>query len=201
MRLIEGVGGEFLPVGPYLLKHLRVVTVLHAAFDELRLHGIYDVLLLLTHRLTQRVALASGEVCQLTAEQHDLLLIYRDAVGVLQVLLHARYVVGDRLLSVLALDERGDVVHRSRTVEGVHGDEVFKYRRVQLAKVFLHSRTLKLECSDGLSALIELICQFIVNGDIVQVDVYAACQLYILHGLLLLRERLQAQEVHLYQSC
>ncbi len=66
MRLVEGVGGELLPVAPYLVEHLRVVAVLLAALDELGLHGVDYVLLLLTHGLAQRIALASCETRQLT---------------------------------------------------------------------------------------------------------------------------------------
>ena len=66
MRLVEGVGGERLPVGPYLLKHLRVMAVALATLDELWLHGINDVLLLLTHSLTKGVTLTSREVGELT---------------------------------------------------------------------------------------------------------------------------------------
>ena len=65
MRLVEGIGGEFFPIAPYLLEHLRVVTVLLSLLDELRFHRVYNVLLLLTHRLTKGITLTSGEVCQL----------------------------------------------------------------------------------------------------------------------------------------
>ena len=65
VALVEGVGGELLPVAPYLFEHLRVVAVGLSALDELRLHGVHDVLLLLSHGLAQGVALASGEVGQL----------------------------------------------------------------------------------------------------------------------------------------
>ena len=66
MRLIEGIGGESFPVAPDLIERLRVVPVLLAALDELRFHGIDDILLFLTHGLTQGVALTTGEVCQQT---------------------------------------------------------------------------------------------------------------------------------------
>ena len=66
MRLVESVGGELLPVGPYLLKHLGVVAVLLATLDELGFHGVNDILLFLTHGLTQGIALATGEVGQLS---------------------------------------------------------------------------------------------------------------------------------------
>ena len=85
MRLVERIGGELFPVGPYLLQYLRIVAVLRAALDELRLHLIHNVLLLLAHRLAQGIALASGEACQFARKQHDLFLVDRDAVGVAEV--------------------------------------------------------------------------------------------------------------------
>ena len=65
MRLVEGIGGKLLPVSPYLIKHLLVVSVFLAACNKLRLHGIYDIFLLLTHRLTERITLTTGKICQL----------------------------------------------------------------------------------------------------------------------------------------
>ena len=184
MRLVEGVGGEGFPVAPYLLKHLRIVTILHTTFDELRLHGVDDILLLLTHRLTQGVALTTGEVGQQSGEQHHLLLIHGDAIRILQVFLHHRDIVGDRFISMLTTDELGDIAHRSRTIEGVHGDEILKDRRLQFAQIFLHARRLKLEGSNGTSLLIEFVGLGVVYGNRIQVDLYATGTLDILARLL-----------------
>ena len=128
MRLVERIGGEFLPVTPNLFEHLRVVAVLLAALDELGLQVVQLVLEFLTHRLTQRVRLAAGEVGQKTRQEHDLLLVDRDAVGVLQVLLHDGNVVHDGTAAVLTGDEVGNIVHRAGPVEGVHGDQVLEGR-------------------------------------------------------------------------
>ena len=64
MRLVERIGSKSLPVAPNLLENLWIVTILLAALNELRLHCIYDVLFLLTHRLTKSVTLTSCEVGQ-----------------------------------------------------------------------------------------------------------------------------------------
>src|SRR4030095_5448689 len=45
---------------------------------------------------------------------HDLLLVDHDPVGLLEVPLHRRVLVGDLRLAVLALDEVGDEVHGAR---------------------------------------------------------------------------------------
>ena len=200
MRLVEGIGGEFLPVGPNLFKHLRVVAVALSALDELRLHGIYDVFLLLTHCLTKGIALASGEVGQLTGKQHDLLLIDGYAVGILQILLHAGNVVGDFLPAVLSGDERRDVVHWTRTVKGIHSDEVFEDRGMQLAQVFLHARGFELERSYGAASLIQLVGEGVVDGNRVEVDFLARVMTDILDGFFQNGERFQSEEVHLDES-
>ena len=184
MRLVEGVGGKLLPVGPDLLQNLRIVSVLHAAIDKLRLHGVNDILLLLTHGLTQGVALTTGEVGQLTRQQHHLLLIHRDTIGILQVLLHTVDIVLDLLTSVLTGNEGRDIVHRSWTVEGIHGDEILEHGGMQFTQVFLHTCRLKLERADGLSLLIELVGLGVIDGDRVEIHVDASCALDIGTGLL-----------------
>ena len=157
MALVEGVRGKLLPVRPYLLEHLGVVAVGLSAFDELWLHRVDYGLLLLAHGLAQRVALASGEVGELPREQHDLLLVDRYAVCVLEIFLHAGYVIPYFLLPVLARYERRDIVHWARTVEGVHGYEVFKHAGMELPEVFLHAGRLKLERSYRAALAIQLV--------------------------------------------
>ena len=176
------------------------MAVPHTAVDEFRLHRIDDVFLLLTHRLTQGVTLTSGEVSQQSREQHYLLLIHRDAIGILQVFLHHGDIVGNRLVTVLTTDELRDITHRSRTIEGVHSDKVLEDGGLQFAQVFPHTVRLKLERADGATFLIELVGIGIVDGNGVEIDLNAACTLDILASLLQLRECLQTEEVHLDQS-
>ena len=109
------------------------MSVLLSALDELGLHLVQFVAQLLTHSFTQGIALASGEVGQQAREEHHLLLIYGDTVGVLQVFLHDRDVILDGLPALFAVNEVWDVVHRSRPVEGIHGDEVLERGGLQFA--------------------------------------------------------------------
>ena len=102
---------------------------------------------------------------------------------------------------MLAPDELRDVGHRSRTIEGIHSDEVLEDRRLQLAQVFPHAVRLELEGADGASLLIELIGLGVVEGDVVEVDVDASCELDVGTSLLQLGEGLQSEEVHLDESC
>ena len=130
------------------------MTILFSALDKLRLHGIYDILFLLTHGLTQGITLTTSEVGKLTAKKHHLLLIYRDTIGIFQIFLHTRNIVGNERWVVLTTNKLWNIVHRSWTIQSIHGDKVFEYRRVQIAKVLLHTRRLKLEGTNGASLLI-----------------------------------------------
>ena len=140
MALVEGVGSEGTPVLPDFLQNLRVVAVGFSALDEFGVHVVQLLDEFLAHRLSECIALAAGEVGDFAGEEHDLLLIDRDAVGVLQIFLHARQVIDNRLLPVLSGDELWDILHRSGTVERVHGDEVLEGRGSQVAEVALHAR-------------------------------------------------------------
>ena len=200
MRLVEGIRGEFLPISPDLLQNLRVVAVFLAALNEFRLHRVDNILLLLTHRLTQGITLTSGEISQLSGEQHHLLLIHGNTIGIFQVFFHAGDIVFNLFTAVLSGNERRDIVHRSWTIEGIHGDKVLKDGRMQFTQVFLHTVRLKLEGTDGTALLIEFVCLGIVNGDSVEIDLYAPRTLDVSTCLLQLRQRLQPQEVHLDKS-
>ena len=106
---------------------------------KLGVHVVELVAELFTHGLAEVVALAAGEIGNLAREKHDLLLVDGDAVGLLQVLLHAVQVVGDGLTAVLAVDELRDVGHRARAEQGVHGNKVFEDCRLERPQVFLHA--------------------------------------------------------------
>ena len=71
---------------------------------------------------------------------------------------------------------------------------------MKLLQIFLHSRRLKLERSDGTALLIELIGQIVVNRDVVKVYLLSRCLLDHLHRLFQLREGFQTEEVHLDKS-
>ena len=58
---------------------------------------------------------------------------------------------------MLALDEVGDVLHGSRTVQGIHGYEVLESGGLKLAEIFLHTGRLELERADGASGAVQLI--------------------------------------------
>ena len=197
---VEGIGGEFLPVFPYLVEFVFGMSVGFTTFVEENLEFVHFLDLLLAHGFAEGVALAAGESCQLAGEKHDLLLVYGDAIGVLEVLFHAGDVVFDRFASLLAVDEVGNVVHRTRTVERVHSDEVFKDMRLQFAEVFLHAGGLELERAHGVALTVELVSLLVVDGNVVNINVNAVVLFNHLDGVLDDSEVLEAEEVHFDKS-
>ena len=173
MTLVEGIGSELLPLLPYLGEYLLGVAVLLATLVEEHLQLVHLVDLLLSHSLAQRVALATGEARQQAAQKHDLLLIDGDAVGILQILLHHRYVIFYGFTPLLTVDELGYVVHGARTVEGVHSNKVVNDMRLQLAQVLLHARRLELEHAHRIALAEKLVCSLVVQRQVVHVDIYA----------------------------
>ncbi len=74
---------------------------------------------------------------------------------------------------MLTVDKRRNVFHRARSVQGVHRDEVFKLVGLQLAQVFLHAHTFKLERAGGFTALKKLVGLQIVQRNVVYIDIDA----------------------------
>ena len=200
MRFIEGIGRKFLPVLPDFRQHFRVVTIRFAAVHELDLQRLQNRHLLLSHRLTELVALAAGEVRQEAAQKHHLLLINGHAISVLEVFLHHGDVVRHGLQTLLAADELRNIIHRSRTVERVHGDEVANDGRLQLPQVFLHTGGLELKDRYRPSFLEELISHLVVDGYMVDVDIDALRFLDVSQTLFDDRQGDEAEEVHLDQT-
>ena len=199
VRFVESIGSKFLPVFPDLIQGIGVVTVTLTAFHEFILEACQHRHLFLTHRLTEFITLTSGEVSQQSAQQHDLLLIDRDTVGVLEVFLHHRDIVGHGFKPLFTLDELRDIIHWSGSVEGIHGDEVTNDGRFQFTQVFLHTGGLELEDSHRAAFLEELIGQLIVNRYMVDVDINAACFLDVTQTFFDDRQGNQTEEVHLDQ--
>ena len=193
MRLVESIRSELFPLFPNLFEtffHLGFGQIFglgqfgHTLFHELFVQFLHLGQLLLTHRLTQRIGLASREIGQLAREQHHLLLIDANAVGVLQILFHTIEIVFDFLPALLAGDKIRDVVHRSGAIEGVHCDDVADDRRLQLAEVFLHSGRFKLERANGVTRRVQFVSFLVVNRNVVNVDVDATGFLDVAQGIL-----------------
>ena len=208
--LVERVGCERLPVGPYLLDKLgrfslvlpfvdAELGVLHAALDELGLEFVHYVHELLAHGLAKLVRLATSEAGEKSRQKHDLFLIDRDAVGILQILLHQRMVVGDRLVALLSRDKARYVLHRTWAVESIHGDQVGKTLGLERHEPLLHSVRLELEKAGSLAASEKLVGQLVVVRYLVRIEVDAPL-LQKRYAFLLDSKRLEPEEVHLQKA-
>ena len=197
VALIESIRSKGAPVVPNLFKHLFVVPIGLSARDKFGVHVVQLLDKLLTHRLTQGIALAAREVCNEAREQHHLLLVNRDAVGVFKVFLHAREVVDNGFVAVLAGNELRDIGHWPRAIKGVHRNEVFEGRGLQFAQILLHARRLKLEGADGAPVAEELVSSGVVDRYAVDVEFDAETFPDVLEGFLDNGESFQSEEVHL----
>ena len=211
MGLVERVGRKLLPVSPDLLDELlgdllilplvdAELWIVETSLDELRLQLVHDVHELLAHGLAELVGLSAREPGKKAREQHHLFLIHRYAVRILQVLLHQRMVVRDRLLALLSVDEGGNVVHRAGTVQRVHCDKVGEPFRLKRDEPFLHAVGFELKKSSRLTASEKLVSLLVVVGDVVGIDVNPVKLLDERNALLLDRQRLEAEEVHLEKA-
>ena len=154
MRFIKCIRSKLFPVGPNLLKDFRVMSVFPSAFNELRFHMIQLITQLFTHRFTQGIGFTAGKVGQQTRQEHHLLLIHSNTISILQVFLHHRNVILNRFTSVFTINKIRNIIHRTRTIKSIHGNQVLKSRRLQLTQIFLHTRRFKLERTDGSSVTI-----------------------------------------------
>ena len=102
-------------------------------------------------------------------------MIHGDTIGVLEIFFHLGNIVGDWLATLFAGDKLRNVVHRSRTIEGIHRDKVFEHCGLQFAQIFLHTRRLELESAGGAALAIELVGFLIGDIDFVGVDFNAVC--------------------------
>ena len=195
--LVECVLGELLPVFPDLVESLLGMAVGDSAGHKLLLELLHYGYLLLTHCFTQGVSLAFGEAGKLLRQKHHLLLVNRDAVGVVEILLHLGEVVLDWFDTLLAVDEVGDIVHRTRPVKGIHCDEILKTFWMELLEPGLHTFGFKLEHHGGVAASVEFEGGFIVDRDSLDVDVYPVAVFDIVEGFVDDGQGVEPEEIHL----
>ncbi len=200
MALIESIRSELLPVTPDLLKDFRIMAILDASLYELRFHRIDNVLLLLTHGLTQSIRLATSKVGQKTRQQHDLLLIDGDAIRILEIFFHHWNIIGDRFTTVLSRNKGRDVIHRSWTIERIHSHNIANAVWLKFLEILLHARRLKLEGTNGATRSKKLVGEFIINRNMINVNLYATGLTYIIQRLVDDTQGLKTQEVHLNQA-
>ncbi len=150
VRLVEAVAGELGDQLENVFSASLVYAVGHRAVDEPRLLLVHLGFDLLAHGAAQQIGLAQGVARERLGDLHHLFLINDDAVGLLQDRADERMQIVGLLLSVLAVDEGLDVIHRSRAVERHHGDDVLEAVGLEHAQAVAHARSFELEHADGL---------------------------------------------------
>lgn len=141
--------------------------IVFTTFDEFAFQFRQQFELLFTHSFTEGIRLAPGEQSQGPGLEHYLFLVDGNAVSVFQVGLHHRMVVFNGFFAVFAPDEGRDILHRPRTIQGVHGYQVLETVGLEGAEVFFHSGRLELEQPGGISAGEKLEGFFVVQGNFV----------------------------------
>ena len=100
-----------------------------------------------------------------------MLLIDCDAVSVFQITFHDGDVVLDFLTSLFPVDELRNVIHRSGTIQRIHGDNVLELAWFELFQILLHARRFKLERGYGVTVAEELVGGGIIDGNSVNIHV------------------------------
>ncbi len=167
MGAVEPIAGERFDEREDLFGDALLDAVCDTAVDKfLALFG--DKLLdLLADGLAQYVRFAERESCEVASDLHELFLIDGHAVGIAQDRFELGMQVFDFLAAVLAIDEVGDIVHRSGTIESDHGDDVLEDGRLELFEVALHAIAFQLEDTGRLGFLQQGIGFLVVERDMV----------------------------------
>ncbi len=203
VALVEAVAGEVLDE----IEHLRdlglVVAAGGALFDELGLLLRHLLLVLLAHGAAQHVGFAQGVAGDEAGDLHDLFLVEDHAVGGGEDGLQIREHVGHGLAAMPAL-HIGRAHARAQgagTEEGVERDEIVEAVGAQLAQQLLHAPGLELEDPVRVPGGEELeglpVVEGADGGHVLGLAVAPGDDLLRLRDL---RERLQAQEIHLQQA-
>ena len=198
--LVESVLGELLPVFPDLVQGLLRVAVGHSSAHELVFELVQDGYLFLSHCLTQLVCLTFGEAGKLLGEEHDLLLIDCDPVGVAQEFLHVGEVILDGLKPKFPVDEVRNIIHRAWPVERVHRYQVLETLGMKPLQVDLHAGRLELEHTVGVATAIKLVGGLVVYVDSLDVDVHPMTKLDVVQAFVDDGQGVESQEVHLQHS-
>jgi hypothetical protein len=197
--LVEPVARELLDQVPDPLALASIDLVGLAAGDELLTLLRHQLAVLLPHRLAERIGFSERESGEIGGQAHHLLLVDHHAVGLLQMPLHQRMLVGDGSASVLPVDEIVDEIHRSRSVERDHRDDVLEALRAEPLQGIAHPRRLQLEDPERPSFGEELEGLRVVERQVLRIDPDPSAFLDQSGGVRDDGQRLQSQEVHLEQ--
>jgi len=128
--------------------------------------------------------LSAGKIGQRPGLEHHLFLVDGDAVGILEIGLHHGMVVNHHLATMFPVDVRGNILHRARPVEGIHGNKILETVRLKQLQPFFHSGRFELENGCRLRCAEELEGFGIVHGQVVNVDLHLPGKFDIFETLL-----------------
>ena len=146
VAFVEAVAGELFPV----FKNRRGGGFVHHAFvyravDEF-LFVLGDFLkLFFGNGFAQVVRFGAAVAGDFHCRAHDLFLVDRDAVGVVENWLQRGVTIDNRFFAVHAADVAGDEIHWAGAVERHHGDDVVEVFGFHLDDVARHTRAFQLE--------------------------------------------------------
>ena len=172
VALVEAVAGELLPVVEDLAGGLLGDAALHCPMHELLLVLEQLVLDLLGDGFAQVVRLGRGIARQLHRRRHQLFLVHREAVGLLEDRLQQGVLILDRLLAVHAADVSRDEFHRARAEQRHHGDHVLDGVGLHLHQPAAHARAFHLEHTRRLAPPQQGIGGGVIGGDVIQGELH-----------------------------
>ncbi|OPY93379.1 MAG: hypothetical protein A4E73_00175 [Syntrophaceae bacterium PtaU1.Bin231] len=197
---VEPVFGKGLHLLPDFLGLDLGYLSLAGPLEELRLFLLHLGGFLLAHDFPQRIGFGHRIIADGDCDLHDLLLIDDDPVGFFQDRFQFRQFVDDLCFSLLAGDEFGHHVHRSRPIQRDEGDDVFDAVRLHADEDVLHAGTLQLEHPVGIPFHEQLIGLAVIERQRIHVERIPAPLADELQRILDDRERLQTEEIEFCQA-
>jgi len=201
VRFIEGVFGKFGPVGPYFFNFIYgSIAIFFATVDEFHLQGRHFIDEFFSHGFAELIGLSPCKPCQVAAQKHDLLLIHRNSVGFLQAFFHDGKRIVDGFAAVFTVYELGDVLHRTRSIQGIHGDKVLELGGLQFFKVFLHPVGFELESTHSKAFTKQFVGFHIIDGNSIDINILCFRFFDVRERFFDDRQGFQPQEVHFDES-
>ena len=170
MRFIKTVASELLPIIENGVGSSFGDVICHRAVHELPavLHELIPDFF--AHSLAQIVGLLCAVTGQSHGRKHELLLIHRPAIGLLEKRLQGGMQIGDFFLAVHAPDIVRDEIHRPGTIKRHHGNHVLQTSRLHGAQKAAHARALDLKDAGHVATPQQLKTGRVIGTDVVQVQ-------------------------------
>ena len=129
MRFIETVCGEFFKLLENFLGSFLRHAVSYRTIDKFQPQLSHEFCVFLSHGFAKRVSLTRGKPRHVFCHLHHLLLIHRNTVGFFQRTFCELMHETDFFPPFFSGDKGLDKLHRPRTIQSHHGDDVFNFCR------------------------------------------------------------------------